>query len=145
MPVHKKLKQHKILLDTHVWIWEMFGDKRLSKSFRKEIEEIRKNGIIYLSAISIWELGMLVEKKRVELDMDCLDWVEHALLDCTLLPLAPRTCILSCRLPENDHGDPADRIIIASANESNSILVTHDQKILNYGKGKFLDVYDPCS
>lgn len=42
------------------------------------------------------------------------------------------------------HGDLADRILIATANKYNALLVTHDQKILDYGKGKFIGVYDPC-
>ena len=46
------------------------------------------------------------------------------------------------RLPELTHGDPADRILIATAHEQNAILITHDQKILDYGKSKFIGVYD---
>ena len=87
---------------------------------------------------------MLVEKRRIGLEMDCLDWVEEALGNgINLLPLTPRIAIQSTRLPENSHGDPADRILIATAHEYHAILVTHDQKLLNYGKNKFIDVYDP--
>ncbi len=76
--------------------------------------------------------------------MDCLDWVEEALGNgINLLHLTPRIAIQSTCLPENPHGDPTDRILIATAHEYHTILVTHDQKILDYGKGKFFDVYDP--
>jgi PIN domain nuclease of toxin-antitoxin system len=144
MPVHKSLGQHKLLLDTHVWIWLMLGDEKLSVSFRHTVEHYKEKELMFVSAISIWELGMLVERKKICLEMDCLDWVEEGLGNgINLLHLTPRIAIQSTRLPENPHGDPADRILMATAYEHHAILVTHDQKILNYGKGKFIDVYDP--
>lgn len=146
MPVHKSLKQHKLLLDTHVWIWLMLGHKMISSSFKRIMEQHKGEEFIFISAISIWELGMLVERKRIELEMDCLDWVEQALSKqgINLLPLTPRIAIQSTRLPEMHHDDPADRILIATAFDHNAVLVTHDQKILDYGKNKFIGVYDPC-
>lgn len=144
MPLYKKIKQHKILLDTHVWIWIMNGEACLSKAFKNYLNDNQKTENIFVSAISIWELGMLVERKRIELEMDCLDWVEQSLEGINLLPLTPRIAIQSSRLPENPHGDPADRILIASAYEHNAVLITHDKKIINYGKGKYIGVYDPC-
>lgn len=145
MPVYKNLKKHKLLLDTHVWIWLMLGDEQLHPSFRRILEKNKETENIFLSAISVWELGMLVEKERIQLEIDCLDWVEQALANSNidLIPLTPRIAIQSTRLPETPHADPADRILIATAHEHNAILVTHDQKILNYGAGKFIGVYDP--
>lgn len=146
MPVHKVLGQYKLLLDTHVWIWLMRGDKKLSVSFIRSLEKRKEKGGLFVSAISIWELGMLVERGKIELEMDCLDWAEQALAtsDIELLPLTPRIAIESARLPENSHGDPADRILISTAREHHAILVTHDRKILDYGRGKFIKVHDPC-
>lgn len=146
MPVYKSLKKHKLLLDTHVWIWLMLGDERLNLSFRRAVEQYKEKELILVSAISVWELGMLVERKRIQLEIDCLDWVEQAFAssNVNLIPLTPRIAIQSTRLPETPHGDPADRILIATAHEYNAILITHDQKILDYGKSKFIGVYDPC-
>lgn len=147
MPIHKQLKQHKLLLDTHIWIWLMLGDKRMSKSFRDHVNKAVQNENIFISAISVWELGMLVERKRILLEIDTLDWVEQA-LDSSgihLLPITPFIAIQSSRLPENPHGDPADRILIATASEKNAILITHDKKIIDYGKGRFVKVYDPSN
>lgn len=145
MPVYKSLKKHKLLLDTHVWIWLMLGDERLNLSFRRRVERDEEKELVLVSAISIWELGMLVERKRIQLEMDCLDWVEQAFASSSvdLIPLTPRIAIQSTRLPEIPHSDPADRILIATAHEYNAVLITHDQKILDYGKGKFIGVYDP--
>ena len=123
----------------------MFGDERLNTSFRRTIEKNKDKDLIFISPISIWEVGMLVQKKRIELEIDCLDWVEEALSRVSLLTFTPRIAIQSTRLPENPHGDPADRILIATAYEHNAILVTHDQKIIDYGKSQFIGVFDPCS
>lgn len=146
MPVFKSLKKHKLLLDTHVWIWLMLGDEQLNLSFRHVVEQNKEKELIFVSAISVWELGMLVERKRIQLEIDCLDWIEQAFesSNVNLIPLTPRIAIQSTRLPETPHGDPADRILIATAHEYNAVLITHDQKILDYGKSKFIGVYDPC-
>lgn len=145
MPIHKKIQRHKILLDTHIWIWLMLGDAKLNNSFKTAIEQTIEDEHILISAISIWELGMLVERNRIALDRDILEWTEEALNTpgFNLVPLSPRIAIQSTRLPESLHGDPADRILIATAHESNAILVTHDQKLLAYGKGQFIGVCDP--
>ncbi len=146
MPVYKQLKQYKLLLDTHIWIWAMMGSEKLNQHFQESLKQNVKKENIFISAISIWELGMLVERKRVELEMDCLDWVEQAFehSHLNLIPLTPSIAIQSSRLPENPHGDPADRILMATAHEYHAVLVTHDQKILEYGNGEFINVYDPC-
>lgn len=146
MPVVEHLKQHKLLLDTHTCIWLMIGEERLSTVFLRAVEKSIKHSQIYISAISVWEVGMLVEKKRLELEMDVLDWVEQALdgPGTSLLPISPRIAIGSTRLPEGVHGDPADRILIATAHEHNAVLITHDEKILGYGKSHFVNVHDPC-
>ncbi len=145
MPIVKQLKRHKLLLDTHVWIWVLMGEEKLKKSFISSLEAAAANDNIYIAAISLWEIGMLVERKRIELEMDCLDWIQQALdmPGINLMPLSPQIAVQSSRLPGSFHGDPADRILVASAFESKAVLVTHDQKILAYGKDKFIHVYDP--
>lgn len=145
MPILKELKKYKLLLDTHVWIWAMNGESKLSKSFKEAFEKaVQKYGVL-ISPISIWELGMLVEKKRIIIDMDPLDWVEQALEipNIELSEVTPRIAIHSTRLTGEVHGDPVDRLLIATAIEEKAVLVTCDQKILNFAKGKFFSAYDP--
>ena len=145
MPILKHLKQHKILLDTHVWLWTMVGNSILTNDFRNSYEKSLKMNGVFISAISVWEIGMLVEKKRIEMEIDVLDWITQA-LDTTgtyLCPITPHIAIQSTRLPGEIHGDPADKLLIATANEKNAVLVTCDKKILAYGKGKFINVFDP--
>lgn len=145
MPVIKNLREHKLILDTHVFIWAMSGLGKLSAAFRKSFEHSLKSHIVLLSPISIWEIGMLVEKKRIELDMDAQEWVDQALEipGLKLAPITAKIAIQSTRLPGILHSDPADRILIATAHEENAVLITCDEKLLKYGEDKFVNVYDP--
>lgn len=145
MPIIKEIKQHKVVLDTHVWLWVMMGSSNLSRSFRKGIEHSQKHHSVLISIISIWEIGMLAERKRIQLDMDPLDWVVQALdfPGVRLIQISPKIAIQSTRLPGTIHGDPADRFLVATAHEENAVLVTCDEKLLAYGEDKFVSVHDP--
>ena len=145
MPIIKEIKKHKLLLDTHVWIWSMIDSSMLKKSFHSTFEKALESQNILISPMSIWEIGMLVEKKRIEIDMDVLDWIEQALDSpgINLSPITPRIAIHSSRLTNGIHGDPVDRLLIATASEKNAVLVTCDQKILKYAKGKEISAYNP--
>jgi len=101
---------------------------------------------VWISPISIWEIGILVEKKRIDLEMDCLEWVENSLelSGFEIAQITPRVAIQSSRLPGSFHGDQADRLLVSTAHEINTNLVTCEKKILRYGKDRYIDVYDPC-
>ena len=145
MPIVKALQQHKVIFDTHVFLWYMFANPRLSQKFQKSIQLIQQLHPIFVSPMSIWEIGLLAQRNRISLEMDCLEWIEQALTDpgFTLTPLSPQIAVLSSRLPGEVHGDPVDRILIATAFETHSVLVTCDEKILEYGKSQFISVHDP--
>ena len=145
MPVLKSLQQHKVIFDTHVFIWYMFGNPILSAKFQKSIDRIQNSHPILISAMSLWEIGMLVQRGRISVEMDCLEWVEQALSNpgFELALLSPQIAVLSSRLPGTIHGDPVDRILIATAFENHAVLVTCDEKILEYGKTNFITVHDP--
>ena len=119
-----------IVLDTHAWIWSTSDPDRLSRRAAKEIQRSRRVG---LSAISLWELAVLVRKKRLTLDRDLLEWSEHALEDpkLELLPLTPAVAALGSEL--EIHGDPGDRIIAATALLTGAALVTKDAQLRGYG------------
>jgi PIN domain nuclease of toxin-antitoxin system len=132
-----------LLLDTHVWIWLMNGDvEMLSPASRNAIVRASQIGKLRVSAITVWEVGMLEAKGRIRLTKGCLDWVNEALSapGMALLPLSPEVAIESSRLPGSFHGDPADRILAATSRIYNAILVTQDSKLLDYGKENYLSV-----
>ncbi|MCK6530042.1 type II toxin-antitoxin system VapC family toxin [Myxococcota bacterium] len=99
---------------------------------RRAIDRHRE---VLVSAISWREVAMLVAKGRLGLNQDVLDWIETALAlpEVVLQPLTPRIVVLSTSLPGTFHGDPADRIVVATAVELDVALVTRDASIQNYG------------
>ncbi len=129
-----------VLLDTHAWIWLMNGSDRLGPKARKAIERSISNDAVLVSAISPWEVAMLVSKGRLVLDRDVGEWVQAALSQAgiRLETLSPEVAVASTRLPGNLHGDPADRIIAATVRHSGAILLTDDQLLLDYGKAGHL-------
>jgi PIN domain nuclease of toxin-antitoxin system len=121
------------LLDTHIWIWSLLAPEKLSRRVVKSLEAADVD--LWLSPISIWELVMLVERKRVLLDRPVDQWVHDAMTQAPLreapvtheIALESRTIILP-------HGDPADRLLAATARVLNLTLVTADERLLR-GKG----------
>src|SRR3972149_9774114 len=79
MPVVRRLRQHKMILDTHVWIWVMMGNPNLRVGFRRAFAHSLKNLGVLISPLSVLEVGMLVEKKRIVLDRDVQEWIDEAL------------------------------------------------------------------
>jgi PIN domain nuclease of toxin-antitoxin system len=79
---------------------------------------------------------MLEAKGRILFDEDCGEWVRCALAapGLSLFPLTPEIAIASTRLPGSLHGDPADRLIVATARCCGATLITADGAILAYGK-----------
>lgn len=129
------LKNKKYLLDTHVWVWLLNGNVQIQKSsIFKNIINASKSSDLNISAISIWEIAMLETKGRITFSTGISDWVEKALKapGLKLIPLLPSISIDSTRLPGAFHGDPADRIIIATARYLQCPIITADKKILKY-------------
>lgn len=119
-----------IMLDTHVLVWLDEGSARLGPESRDIIDKALTGGRLTVSAISFWEIAMLVEKKRLEIRMNLQSWrielLENGLNEIGLHGLiAIRAGELS-----NFHGDPADRLIVSSALENSATLITADEKIL---------------
>ena len=116
-----------IVLDTHAWIWWTADPGRLSARARHAIEQATAVGV---AAISCWEVAMLVDKARLELDRDVLVWVKQALAQprCAFLPLTAEIAVAAARLGD-EGGDPADRLIAATAISRHVPLVTKDQRL----------------
>ena len=145
MPLLKELKQHRMLLDTHVWLWAMNGDSTVSREFVQVFEKNITMDRVFLSPMSIWEIGMFVQKGRIEFEIDVLEWANTALeaSGIRLCQITPRIAIQSTRLPGNVHGDPVDRLLIATAFEENLVLVTCDKKILDYSSENLISAFNP--
>jgi PIN domain nuclease of toxin-antitoxin system len=126
-----------LLLDTHVWIWLMNGTPgKLSPATLRRIQTAAGKGRVFISAISVWEVATLEARGRITLSMDCRAWVDRALAapGIQFAAMTPDIAVDSARLPGVIHGDPADRILIATARALNSSLVTRDDQILSYSE-----------
>lgn len=120
-----------IVLDTATWIWRASDPKRLTTSARRAIDEAER---ALVSAISVWEVAMLVAKRRIQLDRPVEQWVDIALAlpGIQLAPLEPAIAVRSTKLPGEFHPDPADRIIVATALENAVPIITPDERIRSY-------------
>jgi PIN domain nuclease of toxin-antitoxin system len=121
-----------ILLDTHALLWWQAGVDRLSPKAARSIESATR---ILVSPISFWELTMLVEKGRISLDRPTNVWVVDFLATerVEVAELTPSVAIGAGELT-GFHGDPADRMIVATAKSSRVPLVSKDDKIHAYAK-----------
>lgn len=135
-------KRAVLLMDTHVWVWAAVDDPRLSRRARAAVDEAARDGRLRVAPISVWELGMLEAKGRVRLGKDCLEWVKETLSrpGVALAPFSPEIAVNSSRLPGSFHGDPADRILVATARALSARLVTKDTGILTYGRAEYVSV-----
>src|SRR5450755_145437 len=126
-----------ILIDTHCWTWSQFGhDHEFSQVGLSTFKQAAVDGILLISVVSVWEVALLQSKRRLHLNMDCLEWVRQALETpgLSLVPLTPEIAVDSTRLPGDMHGDPADRILVATARNIGARLMTRDRTLLAYGR-----------
>ena len=115
-----------IVLDTHAWIWLNDDGKRLSAIAHEAIQRERVLGV---SPISLWEVAMLSERGRVELNRPLEAWLERACVQ-PKIRILPITAAVAARTEHLAmHGDPADRIIVATALVHQCALVSRDENI----------------
>jgi PIN domain nuclease of toxin-antitoxin system len=120
-----------LLLDTHAWIWWASESPKLSRRARTAAAKAARLGV---SAISCWEVAMLVKKGRLELDRDVETWISQALAlpRVELVAISPAIAVAAASF-DRFHGDPADRLIAASALAEGARLVTRDEGIRGAG------------
>lgn len=120
-----------VLLDTHIWIWWLFADSRLTAEERLELDRLASNHEVAISAISVWEVQMLVRKRRISIHLPFEQWIREATRPdvVNIVPLDSNVAIAVYNLPADFHGDPADKMVIASAISRNYTLATDDNAI----------------
>ena len=133
-----------LLLDTHYWFWLQVGAAGyLNERAMKAIRTAAEVGALLVSIMSVWEIGMLEAKGRIELATSREEWVKEALATpgLTLAPLTPEIALDSTALPLPFHGDPADRIIVATARGMGAQLLTRDQRLIEYGRKRHVLIF----
>ena len=120
-----------ILLDTHVLLWHERGDSRLGSEALRTFRQALQEGNIAVSAITFWEVGMRVQKGQLDFRLDLDEWRQD-LLGQGIVELAVDGVIATrASLLPDMRGDPADRIIVATAKQGHH-LMTADQHILEW-------------
>lgn len=119
-----------ILLDTHAIVHDALEPKRLSRRARSLIEEGAESGTLACSDISLWEIAMLIARGRVKVEVDAVQFLDDAVQARSLkiLPITPRIAVVA-QSDAFEHGDPADRIIAATALVHRARLVSADARL----------------
>ncbi len=127
----------RLVLDTHVWIWAIEGiPGKLNPSAVTAIESAARASALAVSAISVWELAMLVKRGRLTLATALTSWIEASLRPpgVRIVPVGTAIALESTQLPDFDHHkDPADRIIVATARRHGTLL-TCDAALLDWAR-----------
>jgi len=124
-----------ILLDTHALVWWVAEPKRIPAKARRAIDAaVKANEAIAVSSISVWEIAMLVARKRLAFTIDADAWIDsvEALPFLTFLPVDNRVAVRSVQLQGFPRRDPADRLIVATALGVGATVVTADTRLRGY-------------
>ena len=118
-----------LLLDTHILLWSLLEPSRLSRRISYELEN--DDNHLWLSPLTTWEILILIEKGRIEIDSDPIDWIREIFSTVPLkeAPLNHEIVIQSRRI-QLPHKDPANRFIAATAVIYGLTLVTADERLL---------------
>jgi PIN domain nuclease of toxin-antitoxin system len=120
-----------VVLDTHVLIWLDQDDSSLGVEARKCADLALRQGKLAVSAISFWETAMLVTKGRVTIELPVSAWRRDLLgLGLLEIPIDGDIGITAAQLVL--HGDPADRLIVATAQVKGAVLLTADHQLLQW-------------
>ena len=117
----------RLLLDTHIWLWSLREPQRLSRRIARELDD--PGNELWLSPVSTWEALLLYAKRRIEVPGDLTEWLALATQNLREAPLTHEIALAAHRLPSS-HQDPADRLLAATAQVLDLILVTADVRLL---------------
>lgn len=120
-----------VTVDTHIIIWDALEPEKLSKEAKSEFEKANESDGIIFCDISLWEISMLMVKKRIEIDVSFLEFMDllRKTRNYIFQPISPEVAELSTNLYTEINSDPADRIIAATSIFTNSALITADKNL----------------
>ena len=119
----------RLLLDTHIWLWNFQDRRRLGRGVSKSLQD--QENELWLSPLSVWEALTLNYKGRIRIDEDLATWLAQATAGTREAPLTHEIALVARQLPL--HQDPADRILAATAQVLDLTLITADRRLLELG------------
>lgn len=122
-----------MLLDTHVALWLSLGIE-IAEEQDPLITQARNDEGVWLSAVTVWEIGNLVRKGRLQIEAGLAEWIQKYLRIGGIHPvsLSVDIALEAATLPPPFHTDPADRFLVATARHMDIPIMTRDQRILDY-------------
>jgi PIN domain nuclease of toxin-antitoxin system len=127
-----------VLLDTHVVHWWSAEPDRVSPSARKALEDADD---LVVAAISWYELAWLARHERITVSIPIRSWLQGLAAQLRTIGMTPAIADAAVSLPSSFPGDPADRLIYATAIENGLNLITKDQAIRDHDKPRSLTVW----
>lgn len=118
-----------IVLDSHAVHWWSAEPGRISRAATKALNEADE---LAVAAISWFELGWLAEHERIVVTIPIRSWLDQLAAQVRTLPITPAIAATAVALPSSFPGDPADRLIYATAIEHGLRLVTKDRKLRDH-------------
>lgn len=128
-------RRTRLLLDTHVLLYWLARDTRLSDKQREAVERASPDDPIWVSDISLWEIATLAALGRIALQIPVRDFLESAVAPPLVrrVGISPAVAAEVAQLPETFYRDPADRVIVASARAIGATLLTQDERLIAAG------------
>jgi PIN domain nuclease of toxin-antitoxin system len=119
------------LLDTHAWFWWVKQDPALGAATITALDRLATTTRPVVSVISLWEIAMLVERRRLALDVPLREWLDAAAhpRKVELVQITPAIAAATADLPSDFQRDPADRILVATSRVLGVPMLTYDRRI----------------
>ncbi len=128
-----------LVLDTHVLLWSLLEPEEISKTIKQKITAAQNNNKLVISSISLWEIAMLSHKKRINIYEPIKNFLDSITdIDGLVVKDIDSEIAAESTLLTDFHGDPADRIIVATTKTLGATLLTRDQKILSFAKDGYI-------
>jgi PIN domain nuclease of toxin-antitoxin system len=119
-----------LLLDTHIWIWNDIAPEKLTSEITRELANLENH--LWLSPVSIWEVTVLLEKRRIDLKQDFRIWADESVADLQLHEATITWEVAhELRYTMPGHRDPADRFLVATAKVYDLTLITADERLIS--------------
>lgn len=125
----------RVLLDTHILVYWCADPDSLSKAQTHALAQISANNPAVVADITLWEIAMLVQLRRLHLDFPIRDWLNRAVAPplVRVASITPAIAGQVSSLSNWENQDPADRLIVATAQIYGAHIVTNDQLIISSG------------